>query len=50
MGVDAKTIQVTLKTVADINDVTSNIKTIQQALNQLKLPPELQGRFDKLLR
>jgi len=45
---DAKTITLTLKTVADISDVTSNIKQIQNALSQLKLPPELQGKFSKI--
>ena len=48
MGANAKTIQVTLKTVADVNDVTSNVKQIQKVINQLKLPENLKSNFTKV--
>ena len=48
MGANAKTIQVTLKTVADIKDVTSNAAQIQKALSGLTLPKGLESQFTKL--
>jgi len=48
MGANAKTIQVTLKTVADVSDVTSNVKQIQKVINQLKLPENLKSNFTKV--
>ena len=48
MGANAKTIQVTLKTVADIKDITSNAAQIQKALSGLTLPKGLESQFTKL--
>ena len=48
MGANAKTIQVTLKTVADIKDVTSNVAQLQKALSGLSLSKGLEGQFTKL--
>ena len=45
---NSETIQINLKAVADVSDVTSNVQQIQKVLNQLKLPPELQQKFKKL--
>ena len=43
-----QTIQVDLKVVSDISDVTSNVKQIQAALNQLKVPQELRTKFNDI--
>lgn len=48
MGANAKTIQVTLKTVADIKDITDNAKQIQTALSGLSLSKGLENQFTKL--
>lgn len=48
MGANAKTIQVTLKTVADIKDITNNAAQIQKALSGLTLPKGLESQFTKL--
>lgn len=48
MGANAKTIQVTLKTVADIKDITNNAAQIQKALSGLTLPKGLESQFIKL--
>lgn len=48
MGANARTIQVTLKTVADIKDVTSNVAQLQKALSGLSLSKGLEGQFTKL--
>lgn len=48
MGANAKTIQVTLKTVADIKDVTNNVAQLQKALSGLSLSKGLEGQFTKL--
>lgn len=48
MGANAKTIQVTLKTVADIKDITNNAAQIQKALSGLTLPKGLENQFTKL--
>ena len=44
---DSKTIQVTLKAVADIKDVQSNIQQIQKGLAGLQLPEALRTQFTK---
>ena len=45
---NAKTIQVNLKAVADVKDVLGNVKQIQSALGQLKLPDALRANFTKV--
>jgi len=44
---DKQTIQVTLKMVSDIKDITSNVGAIQSAINSLKLPDKLKTSFTK---
>jgi hypothetical protein len=44
---NAETIQVTLKMVSDVKDVTSNIGSIQNVINNLKLPDKLKTSFTK---
>lgn len=43
-----ETIRVDLKVVTDISDVTSNVKQIQNALNRIKVPPELRAKFNDI--
>ncbi len=45
---NSDTIQINLKAVADVSDVTNNVKQIQNALNQLKVPPELRAKFNDI--
>ena len=45
---NAKTIQVKLKTIADVSDAQSNLKQLQKALGQLKLPDALRANFTKI--
>ena len=42
------TMNCTLKTVADVKDVISNVESIQKVLNQLKLPDSLKTNFTKI--
>lgn len=44
---NAQTIQVNLKMVSDISDVTSNMSNVQKALGSLKLPDNLKTSFSK---
>lgn len=43
-----QTIQITLKAVGDMSDVLSNVKQLQNVINQLKLPDNLKQNFIKL--
>ena len=45
---NSTTIQLNIKTVADISDVKHNVGEIQKAINSLKLSPELKASFDKV--
>ena len=45
---DSRTIQINLKAVSDFNDVVSNAKQIQNALNKLKIPDNLRANFTKI--
>lgn len=45
MSANAKTMTVTLDIISKIDDVLNNTKKIQSALNQLKLPDNLNSRF-----
>ena len=46
MGAGDKTINVTLKTIADIGDVTKKAKDIQDVLNQIQLPQKLKTSLE----
>lgn len=45
---NARTVTVTLKTVADVQDVLQNVKQIQGALNQLKMPETMATTFKRI--
>ena len=45
---NARTVTVTLKTVADVQDVLQNVKQIQGALNQLKMPETMTTTFKRI--
>lgn len=45
---DSKTVQIKLKTVADISDVVSNAKQIQGVLNQIKMPQQMKDNFTEI--
>lgn len=44
---NSQTITINVKAIADMSDVLSNTKQIQNALSQLKLPPNLKASFIK---
>ncbi len=45
---NARTVTVTLKTVADVQDVLQNVKQIQGALSQLKMPETMATTFKRI--
>ena len=46
MGAGDKTINVTVKTLADISDVTNKAKEIQESLNKIQLPQKLKTSLE----